>query len=217
MWDALSGDFSAGLGAEGAWVVDLNGTVPALPGLPQEVVDEAAFPRVTLVAPVRDRAKLALAWEGMNRSATGMLARLGEMNGQHIPMQKPISSEKNGYTTWFFPMPFFNDDFVPSVTVGDEWFAASTSKVQTLDLLAKAGGGEPRDGLWLAVDFRSLHGFIRESLAMIDEHPDVFTLDDEDRRVIRGLDAALADLDSLTVHSRREDGVLRGSMHFKTR
>ena len=27
---------------------------------------------------------------------------------------------------------------------------------------------------------------------------------------------AMTELDSLTVHSRREDGVLRGSVHFKT-
>ena len=36
-------------------------------------------------------------------------------------MQKPMSSEKDGFTTWFFSMPFFNDDFLPSVTVGDKW------------------------------------------------------------------------------------------------
>ena len=102
-----------------------------------------------MVSPVTDRAKLAGSWDKMNTTLTGTLAKVSEMTGQEIPMQKPISSDKDGNTTWFFPMPFFTDDFMPSVTVGDKWFVASTSKNQALDLIDKAdGGGETRDGLW---------------------------------------------------------------------
>jgi hypothetical protein len=217
LWDALRGDASAALGAESAFVIDLNGSVPAVPGLPQELVDQAKFPRVSLVAPVTDRAKLASAWQGVNRGATGILATISEMNGKDIPMQKPISSEKNGYTTWFFPLPFFNDDFVPSVTVGDEWFAASTSKNQALDLLAKAGKGEARSGLWFALNFQVLRVFANETLDLLEKHPDAIPLDESDRKMIRDLAAATKGLEKLTAHSRRENGVLRTSIHFKTR
>ncbi len=218
LWDALSGDFSAGLGGENALIVDLNGSVPAIPGLPQAVVDEAKFPRITWVAPVTDRAKLASAWQSMNSSASNILARIGEMNGQQIPMQKPISSEKNDYTTWFFPLPFFNDDFVPSVTVGDQWFAASTSKNQALDLLAKAAeGGEARSGLWFVMNFQPLRVFVNETLDLLAKHQEAIPLDGVDQQKIRDLSAAVEDMDKLTVHSRREGGVLRTSMHFKTR
>jgi hypothetical protein len=217
LWDALRGDASAALGAETAFVIDLNGSLPAVPGLPQALVDQAKFPRVSLVAPVTDRAKLASAWQGVNRGATGVLATISEMNGQDIPMQKPISSEKNGYTTWFFPMPFFNDDFVPSVTVGDQWFAASTSKNQALDLLAKAGKGEARSGLWLAFNFQALRVFANETLDLLEKYPDAIPLDESDRKMIRDLAAATEGLEILTAHSRRENGVLRTSIHFKTR
>jgi hypothetical protein len=217
LWDALRGDASAGLGAETALVVDLNGSVPTVPGLPQELVDKAKFPRVSLVAPVTDRAKLASAWQGVNRGATGIIAGIGEMNGKEIPMQKPISSEKNGFTTWFFPLPFFNDDFVPSVTVGDEWFAASTSKNQALDLLAKAGKGEARGGLYLALNFQALRVFTSETLDLIAKHPDALPLDPNDMEQLRNLATALEDFDKLTAHSRRDNGVLRTSIHLKTR
>lgn len=217
VWDALRGDAAAALGAETALVVDLAGSVPAVPGLPQELVDKAKFPRVSLVAPVTDRAKLASAWQGVNRGATGILARIGEMNGKEIPMQKPISSEKNGFTTWFFPLPFFNDDFLPSVTVGDEWFAASTSKNQALDLLARAGKGEARGGLYLALNFQALRVFANETLDLIAKHPDALPLDPDDMEQIRNLATALEDFDKLTAHSRRENGVLRTSIHLKTR
>ncbi|MCX6867379.1 MAG: hypothetical protein NTV46_14365, partial [Verrucomicrobia bacterium] len=141
LWDVLSGDFQGSLGRERALIIDLNGSVPAMPGIPQAVVDEGKFPRISLIAPLTDRTKLAASWEKMNTCATGILAIISEMNGKEIPMQKPISSEKGGLTTWFISMPFFNDDFLPSVTVGDQWFVASTSKNQAIDLVNKAAKG----------------------------------------------------------------------------
>lgn len=217
LWETFSGDFNAGLGGERALVVDLNGAAPTIPGLPQALVDEAKFPRITLVAPVADKARLSSAWGKMNRSATSILAKIGEMNGEEIPMPKPISSERNGYLSWFFPLPFFNDDFVPSVTLGDEWFAASTSKNQALDLLSKAGKGEARQGLWMSVDFQALRKFADESLDLLEKHPDAVALDDGDREMIRNLADAMENLEKLTVHSRKEAGVLRTSIHLKTR
>lgn len=216
LWDALRGDAGAALGAETAFLVDLNGSVPTVPGLPQELVDKAKFPRISMIAPVTDRAKLSYAWEGVKRGATGILSTISVMNGQDIPMQKPISSEKNGYTTWFFPLPFFNDDFVPSVTVGEQWFAASTSKNQALDLLARAGKGEARHGLWFAFNFQNLRVFANETLDLLEKHPDAIPLDESDREWIRNLASATEGLEKLTAHSRRENGVLRTSIHFKT-
>jgi len=218
LWEALRGDFSAGLGGESALVVDLNGAVPAIPGLPQAVVDEAKFPRVSWVAPVTDRAKLASAWEKMNASTTSILAKIGGMNGRDFPMQKPISSEKNGFTTWFFPLPFFNDDFVPSVTVGDQWFAASSSKNHALDLLAKAAtGGETSGGLRMTLNFQALRKFTDITREVISKNPDTVPMAAENLENLRKLGAAMEDLDRLSLHARREGGVLRTSIHLKSR
>ena len=217
MWEALGGDFSTGLGGETALIVDLSGTVPPIPGVPQSVADDAKFPRVSVVSPVSDRAKLAAAWEKMNVGIAGVLKEVGAMQGQEIPMQKPISSERDGYTTWFFSMPFFNDDFMPSVTVGDEWFAASTSKNQALDLLAKAGSGEAGKGLRMHVNFAALAAFANETLEVLAKNPDAVPVDPDDMEQVRKLAAALEDFDKLSVHVRRENGQLRSSIHFKTR
>jgi hypothetical protein len=217
MWEALGWDFSAGLGGENALIVDLSGTVPPIPGVPQSVADDAKFPRISVVSPVTDRAKLATAWEKMNVGIAGILKEVGAMQGKEIPMQKRTSSERDGYTTWFFSMPFFNDDFMPSVTVGDEWFAASTSKNQALDLLAKAGGGEAGKGLRMHVNFAALATFANETLKVLAKNPDAVPLDEEDMEEIRSMAAALEDFDKLSVHVRRENGQLRSSIHFKTR
>ncbi|MGL4398601.1 MAG: hypothetical protein ACRCXD_01925 [Luteolibacter sp.] len=221
LWDAFANDFGGALGHESALVVDLKGGAPAVPGIPQAVVDKAKVPRISVVAPVTDRTKLTSSWEAINATLTGTLAKVGEITGQEIPMQKPISSEKNGNTTWFFPLPFFTDDFLPSVTVGDKWFVTSTSKNQALDLIAKAdAGGASRDGFWFALDFKTLEKYAQETSALIDENAEALMgvpLTDSQKKTIKNTIAVLGDLDRLTSHSRREAGVLRSSVHFKTR
>lgn len=221
LWDAFNTDFGAGLGMESAMVVDLNGTAPPIPGIPQQVVDKAKVPRISMIAPVTDRAKLAGSWDKMNTTLTSTLAKVSEMTGQKIPMQKPISSEKNGNTTWFFAMPFFTDDFLPSVTVGDKWFVASSSKNQALDLIGKADtGGGTRDGFWFSMNFKALQNYATETYTLVDDNAEALTgvpLTDQQKKNIKNVIATLGDLDNLTVHSRREAGKLRSSVHFKTR
>ncbi|MEI7909519.1 MAG: hypothetical protein WCK77_07765 [Verrucomicrobiota bacterium] len=226
LWDALKGGATAGLGQERAVVIDLKGTVPALPGIPQLLVDKGRFPRATMVAPVTDRAKLAASWTQMNEACTKLLAKVSEVSGQEIPMQKPMSSEKAGYTTWYMSLPCLSDDFVPSVTVGDKWFAASTSKNRALELLATADKGTAgRTGAYIKVDFKAMQECLAETMKLVDENSkavlgedtpqlEKFTSSKEMRTKL--LDA-MAELDSLTIHSRREGAVLRGSIHFKTR
>ena len=225
LWDAVKGDMHDGLGQERAFIIDLKGTVPAIPGLPKLLVDKGRFPRATMISPVTERAKLASSWTKMNEACTKLLAKMSTVTGQEIPMQRPTSSEKNGYTTWFISMPFFSDDFVPSVTVGDKWFAASTSKTRALELLANADkGGAGRSGMYLKMDFKAMHECAGETMKLLDENASAvfgegspqlekFTSSKEIRAQFL---EAMTELDSLTMHSRREATVLRGSFHFKT-
>lgn len=218
IWDTLNADFSRGLGKEGALVVDLKGAMPAFPGIPQKVVDEAKFPRITWVAPVTDRAKLAASWTKVNTSATSILAKISEMTEQDIPMQKPLSTNKDGFTTWFFTLPFLSDDFIPSVTVDDKWFAASTSKNQALDLLAMAAkGGEPSNGLKFTMNFKALQNCLNEVVGVIEKNADALPLSPADLVSFKKVVSALDDVEKLSVHCRQEDGKLRTSIQFKTR
>jgi len=170
---------------------------------------------------VIDRSKLSGSWDKMNSTLTGTLAKISEMTGSQMPMQKPISSEKNGNTTWFFPMPFFTDDFLPSVTVGDKWFVASTSKNQALDLVAKADtGSTTRNGFWLTMNFKALETYAKASATLVEENAEAIMgapLSPEDSETIAQSIGILGDLDKLTVHSRSEGAVLRSSVHLKTR
>ncbi|MGA0845331.1 MAG: hypothetical protein ACO3RV_02230 [Luteolibacter sp.] len=217
VWNALSQQFASGLGSESAWIIDLNGTPPAVPGIPQNMIDDGKFPRITMLAPVTERAKLAEAWEQINTAATQMLSTIGEMQDTTIPMQKPLSSERNGYTTWFFPVPFFTDDFLPSVTVGDEWFAASTSKNQALDLLAAAGSGESTQGFKMRINFNALSEFATITSDLMEKNSDELPIDVEVVEATRKVASALDAFDYLDWHTRMDGSQLRTTIHLKTR
>ncbi len=217
LWNALSGEFSAGLGNETAWIIDLNGSPPPIPGLPQDVVDNGKFPRITAVSSVTERAKLTEAWRKIDSSATSILGTISEMQGSPVPMQKPLSSDRNGYTTWFFPLPFLNDDFLPSVTVGDEWFALSSSRNQALDLLNKAGAGQPEKGASLLVNFDALREFATLTAGLLEENAESLQIEPDVIETLGKLASAMEDFKQLTMHSRKDAGTLRSSIHLKTR
>ena len=224
--ESLRGGFASGLGNESALVVDLKGSVPTIPGIPQVLVDKGRFIRASWITPVTDRSKVSGSWVKMNESTTKILKTISEMTKEEIPMQKPMSSEKNGYTTWFFSMPFFNDDFVPSVTIGDKWFVASTSKLQALELADAAGKKTTdRTGFWLSVKLDPLRSFGADWLKLVDENSAQVFADQEgaleefktNKAQIEKALLVLGDYDSITANVRRESGKLRGSIHFKTR
>lgn len=221
LWEAMS-TYSDGLDKESAIIVDLKGGAPAVPGIPQPVIDGAKVPRVTMIAPVTDRSKVSGSWDEVNKTLTGTLAKISQMTGQDIPMQKPMSSEKDDKTTWFFPLPFFTDDFLPSVTVSDKWLATSTSKNHALEMIAGAeAGAGSRTGFWFSFDFKTLQKYAEDTYRLVDQNSEQLmggSMSQDDKAKIEEAIGLLSDMDNLTIHARREgNGQLRSTIHFKTR
>ncbi|MDX1680411.1 MAG: hypothetical protein R3242_06755 [Akkermansiaceae bacterium] len=215
-WEGFSNGFNGGLGQERALVVDLKGSMPAVPGVPQAIVDAARVPRLSWVAPIDDREKLASAWQKMNSSMTSMAGSISEILETDIPMQKPMSSDKDGNTSWFFPLPFLNEDFLPSVTLTDEWFAISSSQLQAIDLIGKAVvGGETTQGFILEADLELLRRYAKEMVKMMAENEQELPFSAEDLEPVETIIDACSELDSMNIHVRREEGMLRSSFHFK--
>ena len=228
IWQALRGDMAAGLGSETALVVDLNGTLPKVPQVPEVILKNGKMPRFAYASTVDDRDKLKQSWKKLNQSIENILKKAGELSGGEIPMQIPMSSEKNNLTTWFIPIPFQNDDFVPSVSVSDNLFFASTSKKfsENLEENYNKGGAADRKGAWLHVDFKVLSDYAKDWFNLIDEN-----LDEIDQRMgttaREDLDSnkemfevgfkALESLDELILNIRHEDGQVRSSLHIKSR
>ena len=224
LWAALRGDLAAGLGAESAVIVDVNGSFPRIPNVPEVILKEGKVPRIAYVSEVVDRAKLKTSWDKINTSAENILKTVSNMAGKEIPMQVPMSSEKNDLKTWFIPLPFQNDDFVPSVSVSDKLFFASTSKKYSESLAESFanGDGYSRKGAWLHVDFTVFNNFAQEWLELVEANADEVFADDsirddfmENREKLITAMKAFETLKKMTMHTRREGGRIRISMHLQ--
>jgi hypothetical protein len=223
LYQATSGDMMDGLGQETVFLMDMKGAMPAIPGIPQEMVDEGKAPRLAMIAPVTDRKKLSKAWDKMSSHSTSLLAKVSEMMGKKIPMQKPISSEKDGMVTWFISLPFMQDDFLPSVTLNDEWFVASTSKTQAGDLISKAKlGGDVGQGVKFRMNFNVLSNYSEEMFKVVDKNMEALIKDETARAefisnkasVLKMIDAT-REFESMTWDVQKEDGLVHSRIHFK--
>ncbi|MFM2171121.1 MAG: hypothetical protein RI957_1350 [Verrucomicrobiota bacterium] len=226
LWQAMSVDMSDGLGNESAIVVDLNGEMPPLPNVPQELVKAGKFPRVSWVKPVKDRAKLAAAWDQMNASGESIMKQVSAMMESEQALPKPMSSKENGLITWFFAGPLFTDDFAPSVTLDDKWFVASTSKTHAVGLAqAAATSTSGKTGAYMSVKFDALRACAEHWLKAVDQNKEAIFEGNEsaaedfttNQKMIKDSLNALGELDNMTLHTRKESGTDRSSFHLKTR
>lgn len=212
-----------GLDAESAVIVDLNAKFPPIPGVPDAIVNNTRFVRASFVSPVKDRAKLSESWKMVDTSIRALLEKLKDMGIEGVHMLDPTSSEKDELKTWYFDALAFSDDLKPSVTVDDEWFVASTSKTQALDIVekAKSGAGD-RTGVWAKFDIVVLTKYLKETLSALESNSEAVFPGKGEResfmesvpQIVRGIDA-LSEIKAITFHSRVEEGTRRATLHFE--
>ncbi len=224
LWQAYGNGVRHGLGREAAVVLDLKGTMPAFPGVPRAIVENAGFPRVAMICEVTDRERLANSWDELHRSGANLVEKFGKMAELDWNMPRPVRTESGGFTSWFMSMPFFDDEFLPSVTLDDQWFAAGTSRNQAVELLSGLEHLEPvaAGGLRARIDFRVLADFQRAQLAVLEHHSDeIEGMDEESIGALRSqwiaLIEGLEEFEELRVRCWKDNGTARTSVHLKTR
>lgn len=225
LWRATAHDMAAGLGNESAIVVDLKGNMPVIPGIPEILSENSKAPRITMLAPVADREKLASAWEKTQESGTRIVPNIGKMMEKDLIMPRPIRSESDGLSSWFLPLPFFDDDFLPSTTLNDEWFAMGTSRNHSIDLIRQLDALEPRDGggLRFHVNFDLIAQYQREELASLEEQREAILESDEIdeesyeemRETAEAVIAAIEKLHTLEIRCWEHDGLVRSRVHLR--
>ncbi|MGJ8697353.1 MAG: hypothetical protein ACSHYF_13630 [Verrucomicrobiaceae bacterium] len=227
IWSALTDDFAAGTGNESAIIVDLNGTLPKVPEVPEVVIKDGKIPRLAIMMPVTDREKVAKSWERINGSAERLLKAVSEAGGPEIPMQEPLESSKDDLTTYFFPIPTVTKDANPNISISDEIFVASTSPKFANELIASVAGGgaTKRTGSYIKVNFAELQTFAKYWVELAKNNADTLFEGNESEKddflanlpLINQVLEASGELDSLTIYTREAGGEVRSSLHFKTK
>lgn len=149
--------YQQALGSESALVVDLKGQMPPLPGVTLPA-GSSVLPRFAGVHAVTDRALLASSWQQMQAALTkGMQA-----SPLPLALPEPMSTEKNGVTTWFLPLPVGGNDLMPCASVNDRVYLLGSSKLFNEELAGRLQQPAPAmTGAHLRVNFEALRRFLK--------------------------------------------------------
>lgn len=145
-----------GLGSEVAYVLDVNGKMPELPGVPSAAKD-MKFPRLTSISQVASRAELAKGWKTVNQTVTEVAALVAPFMGQPADgkppfvVPQPESLQSGDTTTWFYSGAFLSEDLSPAAAISDKLLILSSSKAAAQSIaedLAKPPGAPLQGALW---------------------------------------------------------------------
>ena len=131
---AIRKQLASGLGAESAFVIDGQGTIPTIPMLPKAFVEGTQFPRISYASTVADRSKLSASWDTLNQTIEQALQSATALTGSPIPMQKPFKIDAKDLTTWTFMIPFTHQNCMPNVSLNDDIMVVGTSTAQANEI-----------------------------------------------------------------------------------
>lgn len=220
MWSAIGGDLSKGLGSQNLFVMDFKSEMPKVPGLTEEILKKGKAPRLTYVAPVASRKALQDSWTKVHKSIESLLQSFGELSGESIPMQEPMTSSKDDLKTYFIPIPFANDDFLPSISVSDSYFFASSSKNLSEGLYTKLkeANAAPahQKGAYCKVDFKVFHAYVEHMIQLLIENKEALELKEDDIQEVRKQMQLMRFLQGADLRFYKEGDQLRSSFYLKT-
>jgi hypothetical protein len=127
VYDGTKTVWQKGLGSDGAFILDVGGKMPALPGLPPGGQD-VPLPRLALLQEMKNRELIGLSWQDMGPALQQLMK--GVPAPQPLELPKAMRRERDGVTSYFFPMPFESEDLLLCVSLTEKWFMAGTSRGQ---------------------------------------------------------------------------------------
>ncbi len=220
---AYRDEFRAGIGDEVAFVLDLDGEVPPVPGIPEETVAKFRAPRFTYARNVLDRTQLSAAGTSGVNSWRSLTAWATELSGEELPLIQPQSVESAGLVTWFAPLPFIGGDFLPGVTLNDDIWMLGTSRSMARDFAQAAASPATgrQTGMRIEVDFQPFIAWGREMIAMNQDQADALAEDMPaelksltDRDEFEQLEQSLDAMRGISFRKWMENGKPRSSFHL---
>lgn len=153
------------LGSEQALVADIGGKIGMLPGVQPDAAEKKVL-RMAGVHSVVDRALIGTTWTAMEASLKRMIAAIPSPTP--VPVPAPLSTEKNGVTTWFYPIPFATEDLLPCASVNDRLFIFGSSKNLNEGIAGRLAQAKPGDepGLRWRVSFANIRELIKTSASL---------------------------------------------------
>jgi hypothetical protein len=133
------------LGDESALVLDVNGDVPKIPGLPPGLA-EGKVPRMAWVSDLKDRAGISEAWKGFEKT----IKQIATFAPPSFAIPDPQMKKDGDLELFFVEPPIPTDDFLPHIAIAKDRWIFSTSPTLTKEVATKApaSGGKALGSEW---------------------------------------------------------------------
>jgi len=127
VYDGTKTIWQKALGSDGAFILDVGGKMPPLPGLPAGG-EAVPLPRLLNVQEVKTRALIGVSWQNMEAGLRQVI--------QGIPAPEPITLppaqalRSGDLTSYFYELPLGSGDLMPCASLSEKLFMLGTSRTQ---------------------------------------------------------------------------------------
>ncbi len=159
-----------GLNGHMAFVLDATHTsLPPIVGAEPDI--QADIPRFTFYAQVTNRGQIASGWNALLTAAGQVVSKLGA-SPMLVNMLPITPTHMGNATSYAIALPFFTQDFVPSLTISDTGLALGSSARLNTQVVQSATGNTPFAGSAFAFKFAPLARSLRSLATAIDPTPE---------------------------------------------
>lgn len=207
VYDGTKTIWQKGLGNDGAFVLDVGGKMPLLPGLPPGG-ESLPLPRVALVHEMKNRELLSLSWQNMETALQKLAKNIP--SPQPIELPQVMTKHHGELTSHAFAMPVESEDLKPCVSLTNQLFMLGTSRAQQHQIAESMK--QPGSPLWPGKRVRMSFTKLREFLKLFA------AVRGQGGGDVSGLKKAAKWLEPLEVMEMRlwgEGGVGRGTISWK--
>jgi hypothetical protein len=160
VYDSTKTIWQKALGSDGAFILDVGGKMPALPGLPPGG-EAVPMPRFASVHDLKNRALLGVSWQSMETALQQLLKNVPAPQPLELP---PAVMKRNGdLTSYSYELPFDSRELAPCVSLNDQLFMFGTSRVQQAHLaeILQQPRSTSTPGMRLKLSFTKLREFLK--------------------------------------------------------
>jgi len=164
-YDSTKTIWQKALSSDGAFILDVGGKMPQLPGLPPGG-EAVPLPRFASVHGIKNRELIAVSWQNMETALHQLLKNVP--TPQPIELPKAMIKRSGDLTSYSYEMPFDSRELAPCVTLNEKLFMLGTSRVQQTHLaeVLKQLAISPATGMRMKLSFAKLRQFLKAFAAV---------------------------------------------------
>jgi hypothetical protein len=165
MYDGTKTIWQKALSGDGAFILDVGGKMPLLPGLPPGG-EAMPLPRFASVHEIKNRALIGVSWQNMEAALQQLLKSVPAP--QPIELPKVVVKRSGDLTSYSYELPFDSRELGPCSSLNDQLFMLGTSRVQQSHLaeILKQPGARPAIGMRMKLSFAKLREFLKAFAAV---------------------------------------------------